>query len=259
MHFKPAPVLIALLALVALPLTLWAGGNQSPPFSPHVFEESPAFWIGLSAAGLGLFALDAPIRDLAGRDEVHSDAANRILNDGVEHLGEVYPLALAFAGFAAKGVLSNDRRAYRIAAEIAAAPAICQALAGTVKEVSGRLRPGQTDQPGMWREGGSSFISGHSITAWTLATVLAKNFPNQDADWLGLDDPQPVVPVICYTCATLVSIQRVYDKRHWSSDVYYGALAGYFSGSAAVWLGERYFPDRLTVSLGNPVSIRLNW
>ncbi|MCK4346267.1 MAG: phosphatase PAP2 family protein [Bacteroidales bacterium] len=39
-----------------------------------------------------------------------------------------------------------------------------------------------------------------------------------------------MVPVVAYSIATLTGISRVYENKHWSSDVLIGAVFGYAMG-----------------------------
>ena len=64
-----------------------------------------------------------------------------------------------------------------------------------------------------------SFPSGHTTTAWSVATVIA-----------GMYKDKPAVPVICYSLATLVGLSRLVENKHWTSDVLVGAVLGYSIG-----------------------------
>ncbi len=65
-----------------------------------------------------------------------------------------------------------------------------------------------------------SFVSRHATTAFAIATVFAEGYKSKKK-W---------VPVVAYSLASLVSISRVYDQKHWASDVFAGACLGYFTG-----------------------------
>lgn len=64
----------------------------------------------------------------------------------------------------------------------------------------------------------SSFISGHSLTAWSSAAVIASEYPNK---W---------VQISAYTAATGVSLTRVLAQQHFPSDVLLGSAAGWLIG-----------------------------
>ncbi len=68
-----------------------------------------------------------------------------------------------------------------------------------------------------------AFFSGHTVTAWSLATVIAKMY-----------NKTPVVPIICYSLATIAGLSNVTEDAHWFSDVFVGALVGYAIGSMVV-------------------------
>ncbi|MFT3825642.1 MAG: phosphatase PAP2 family protein [Chitinophagaceae bacterium] len=74
----------------------------------------------------------------------------------------------------------------------------------------------------------NSFPSGHTTTAFAIATVFAKRYKS-DA-WVG---------VTAYSLATLVGISRMTENRHWGSDVLAGGILGYLCGSAVVKNYER--------------------
>ncbi|MEO6000295.1 MAG: phosphatase PAP2 family protein [Chitinophagaceae bacterium] len=69
----------------------------------------------------------------------------------------------------------------------------------------------------------SSFASGHATVAFAVATVFAKQYSEY-----------PIVPIISYSAATLVSLSRMTENKHWASDVLVGAAIGYFSGRQVV-------------------------
>jgi len=68
-----------------------------------------------------------------------------------------------------------------------------------------------------------SFPSGHTITAWSLATVIASRYPHSFA-----------IGALSYTAATLCGLSRVTEKDHWLSDVLVGAALGYAIGRLVV-------------------------
>ena len=68
-----------------------------------------------------------------------------------------------------------------------------------------------------------AFPSGHTATAFSIATVFATQYKDHKA-----------VPVIFYSAATLVGISRLTEHEHWGSDVFAGALLGYLSGKQVI-------------------------
>jgi hypothetical protein len=68
-----------------------------------------------------------------------------------------------------------------------------------------------------------SFPSGHTATAFSIATVFAKQYSDIKA-----------VPVLFYSAATLVGISRLTEHEHWASDVFVGGILGYLCGNQVV-------------------------
>ena len=84
----------------------------------------------------------------------------------------------------------------------------------------------QFDQDLALKKPGSAFDafpSGHTATAFSIATVFALQYKDIKA-----------VPIISYTAATLVGISRLTEHAHWASDVFAGALLGYLCGRQVV-------------------------
>jgi membrane-associated phospholipid phosphatase len=79
-----------------------------------------------------------------------------------------------------------------------------------------------------------AFPSGHTATAFSIATVFALQYKDKKA-----------VPVICYSMATLVGLSRLTEHEHWASDVFVGALIGYLSGKQVVKHFNKTHPDLL--------------
>lgn len=65
----------------------------------------------------------------------------------------------------------------------------------------------------------TSMPSGHTQAAFSVASVFARSY--KEKKW--------VAPV-CYTLASLVGISRIYDNKHWLSDVVIGAALGTANG-----------------------------
>ena len=92
-----------------------------------------------------------------------------------------------------------------------------------IKMIADRARPleadgrgGFQDSPSRW---GSSFPSGHAITTWAMASVIAHQYPH----------PR-IVPIIAYTLASTVVFARVGARQHFPGDVMAGSAMGWFIG-----------------------------
>jgi hypothetical protein len=80
-----------------------------------------------------------------------------------------------------------------------------------------------TDNGKMPGSGYDAFPSGHTATAFSVATVYAMMYKDRLA-----------VPVISYTIASLVGLSRLTEHTHWGSDIFVGAALGYLCGRQVV-------------------------
>ena len=114
------------------------------------------------------------------------------------------------------------------------AESILFAAAVTVagKSLAGRARPSRDPDDatsfslgrGFGDDDYQSFPSGHSSAAFAAASAATGE--------IGRWRPEYRVPagIALYTGAALVGVSRMYDNRHWASDVVVGAAVGTFSG-----------------------------
>lgn len=90
-----------------------------------------------------------------------------------------------------------------------------------IKQATNRQRPiystGGT-RAGFWR-GGDSFPSGHSASAFAVATVFAREYRDHLA-----------VPIVAYSLAGAISVSRIGARRHWMSDIFAGGSLGFLLG-----------------------------
>ncbi len=107
-----------------------------------------------------------------------------------------------------------------------------------------------------------AFPSGHTATAFSIATVFASQYSDRK-----------MIPVICYTAATAVGISRLTEHEHWASDVFVGALIGYLSGKQVVnhfnrinrnplmppGSGQKRYTSITFIQRGNQTGISVVW
>src|SRR5664280_195084 len=77
-----------------------------------------------------------------------------------------------------------------------------------------------------------AFPSGHTATAFSIATVFASQYKDTKA-----------IPIICYSVATLVGISRLTEHEHWASDVFVGGIMGYLCGKQVVNKYNKTHPE----------------
>jgi membrane-associated phospholipid phosphatase len=188
---------------------------------------SPVRWKGrqwakfaaiTGATGIIMLTLDEPAQKMMLRNQNGTfKAASEVLYP----LGNRFP-PLMLAGLYATSLITHNRRLEHATLSVAKSLAISTVFYTSSKSVIRRQRPTRTEDPydfvaPFTKKGYTSFPSGHTNTAFAVATAFALEY--NDKKW---------VPWVAYSLATLTSISRLYDNRHWFSDVVIGASIGHF-------------------------------
>ena len=239
-----------------------------PYIKGYVFDTagilaSPAHWdkrdwatAGGAVAATGLvYTLDAGIRRAAQRNYSRSgnDAAKI-----AEHFGNGAYTLPAFAGAYGIGELAHDERLRFTGLYGFEAIAVSGLFEGVLKGAFGRHRPYTGDGRASWdgprlrsNADFTSFPSGHATAAFAGMTMVAMEY--EDSVW---------VPPLAYAMATATAVSRVYQDKHWGSDVVMGGAIGYFT-SRAIFRYHRAKPAAKTSFLPElqpgPNDIRLVW
>jgi membrane-associated phospholipid phosphatase len=119
-------------------------------------------------------------------------------------------------------------------------------LAFVMKGIAGRARPYvNTDDPhnysfmrGFKDSDYRAFPSGHAISAFAAAAAVtseAKRWWGTKAGW--------IVGSVLYTGAAGVAWSRMYDNKHWATDVLTGAAIGTFTGLKVVHYHHKTNPN----------------
>jgi hypothetical protein len=215
-------------------------------------------YAAVAAVGVTAFVFDGELNDISQQRSIHSEFNSDFFNT-IEPLGlrKIYVAAIPI--FVGHGLIFKDKKSMMVGGELFAGMQLANGITYLVKSGFGRKRPFESDSPFDFFEGGSSFYSGHVVNIFTFATILSKNYPKQDLSFIGVDRNLPLVPVISYSTAVLVGIQRLYGNTHWLSDVYFGALAGYGIGSLVMYLGNLVGERWLSIVPGDPPRVNLSF
>jgi len=144
--------------------------------------------------------------------------------------GEVIALP---ASLMAAGYIRHDQREISTALMAAEAYGDSAIVDLALKAVTRRQRPsdippGQPFTNTFFNGGkspfkGSSFPSGHAAAAFSVATVVADRYSRKR--W---------VSILAYGMATAISVSRVTENAHFTSDVFLGAAIGYTTAKYTV-------------------------
>jgi membrane-associated phospholipid phosphatase len=169
----------------------------------------------------GLIALDpTEARYFRGTSAFHG--FNRVFSSNATLVGTL----AAPVSFYAVGLIRKDEKMQRTALLIGEAVADAEILTTALKDATSRLRPSGaptgTSLSDSWfdnvgsRLKGGSFPSGHTIVAFSVATIVARRYGNHR--W---------VPYVSYGLAALVGFSRLTLSAHYLSDVFMGGALGY--------------------------------
>jgi len=134
----------------------------------------------------------------------------------------------------AMGLIRRDSKMKRTALLAGEAVGDAEVLTTVWKDATRRLRPAGIpsggnysdtwfDSGGSFLRGAGSFPSGHTIAAFSVATVVARRYGNHR--W---------VPYAAYGMAALVGFSRLSLLSHFVSDVFMGGALGYSIGRFTV-------------------------
>jgi len=187
--------------------------------SPFHLHSSDSKW--LAPVGLSTIALIATDRRTSGELVENGNNLNRLrISKDISRMGSLYATGGAAAIFYLAGRATHNDHARETGLLGAEALIDSSILVSVLKSVSQRQRPPTDHTSGEFFDGGSSFPSGHAISAWSLATVIDQEYGNH----------RPLVKVGVYGLATAVSLSRFTGRSHFLSDVLIGSAMGYGIG-----------------------------
>ena len=204
--------------------------------SPFHISKDNAYWVGAGVLTTAVLIAS----DQGSYNTLKEMTENTRFTNKASHiitqLGGTYGIGFLglFSGFS---FIINDDKA-KETSYLAVESFLTSGLWGIViKSLTGRERPSSknldSDGPGgRWsgplayfgRHKGKSissfdaFPSGHTATAFSIATVFANQY-----------NKNLIVPFISYGLASLVGISRIIEDTHWASDVFVGAVLGYLT------------------------------
>lgn len=168
----------------------------------------------------GLFFVD-PIEAGYFRNTKTFDEFKYIVNGNAAAIG----MGLTAASMYAIGRFRKDSKMQHTALLAGEAMADTAMVQTVLKDITMRVRPirypesgwfATSSSPTAYIRGNGSFPSGHSIEAFSIATIIARRYGNHR--W---------VPFAAYGLASLVGFSRLTLNVHFLSDVFMGGALGY--------------------------------
>lgn len=201
---------LVLLSLLLVPATARAQMASPPaPDGPYL-----SGWQGAAALGVvgALLLVDNGATQLVA---THRSALRDGVAKGFRRMGQPEVFATAALGTWAVGLASGSPRLQGAGMRMTAALGLAGLTTHGIKFLIGRARPNAEDADDFRLLGpGRSMPSGHTTVAFALAASAADEIRN------------PVATVLLYGAAAGAGVSRVYDRKHWLSDVALGAAIG---------------------------------
>ncbi len=190
-------------------------------------KKSALVTLGLIGTGVVLYTQDDKIRDYF---QDHQSSSSDNISTIAEKFGNgLYDLAF-LAVYGGSGYLLENEKMKETSILSFESFIVANTIGTVVKSAAGRTRPNEDEgstefSPFSFDSAHTSFPSGHTTSAFSIASVFADEY-----------DEKPWVGVTAYGLASAVALQRIYDDKHWASDVFAGAVLGTVVGKSVVYL-----------------------
>jgi membrane-associated phospholipid phosphatase len=187
--------------------------------SPLHWHRTDAKWLApLGLSTLGLIATD---QSTSSELVEYGDNLSRLrISKDISRLGSIYSTGGVAGILYLTGRTTHNDRLTETGLLGAEALINGVIVASALKTATQRQRPPEDHSSGEFFEGGSSFPSGHAMSAWAFATVIAQEYGHH----------RPLVQVGAYSLAAAVSLSRYTGRNHFLSDVLVGSAMGYGIG-----------------------------
>ena len=168
----------------------------------------------LAGATAALLATDVDIsNDLPNTQSQINNSRN------ISQIGSAYTLYAASAAFYLIGRHKDNDRLRETGWLAIMAITHSQIVVEALKLATGRERPEDNSGQGRFWKGKDGFPSGHAISSWAFASVVATEY-----------NDSKLIQAGAYGMATLVAVCRVTGRRHFPSDVLVGSSMGFLIG-----------------------------
>ena len=181
--------------------------------SPFRLQWADADWlVPLGVATGGTLATDTEFSKHLSSSPVRLRYSRDFSNFGVAGM------AAAGGGLYFLGRFAHDDQKREAGILAGEAAVDSYGVASTLKFAFGRERPLADSYRGHFLRGGDSFPSEHAAAAWSIASVIAHEYPGT------------LTTLVAYGAASAISASRITAKEHFPSDVLVGSAIGWFVG-----------------------------
>lgn len=222
--------------------------TDSARLNRPLFMRSDLKVLGFFAAGtILMFPLDRHLASVIRDEDLLTNRNLQRISSGFRFFGGPGPYLIGSSMYVV-GRLTHTRRAAELALHGTEAVVIGQVVSSVLKVSLGRARPYTSADTnprsfafgrGLRGSDWESFPSGHSTSAFAAAAAVSQ----ETAEWW--PRTRWIFGPILYGGAALVGMSRMYEDRHWASDVIMGAAVGTFAGLKTVRFNHTHEGNRL--------------
>lgn len=181
--------------------------------SPAHIRTVDAFWLApLVGVGGALLATDSDVSRGLSNSPNRLNRFSQISNVGVG------TLLGGGAGSYLLGLMTHNPHEQETGFLSMESLADALIVNNAVNFAAGRERPLIDNSRGRFWQNGRSFPSNHAVSAWSVASVIAHEYPG------------PLTKLLAYGLAAAVSASRVPAKQHFPTDVLVGSALGWLVG-----------------------------
>ena len=237
---RALPLRLASALTLALPLAPAAAqpADTTKVSTDPLFTERDAMIAGVFAIStMAMWSLDRSLARTVRDDDLQNQRFLRETSNVVRDIGHPGSTIIGVTMYAA-GRLTGSKRWADLGLHGTEALYAGAAVAGVIKVLAGRARPyvDTTDiEPrdfqflrGRGTGDYKSFPSGHTTAAFAAASAVT----SETSRWW--PKATPYIATLMYGGALSVGVSRMYENKHWASDVAMGAAIGTFSGLKVV-------------------------
>ncbi len=236
--------IILMLLLLQAPATAVRAQEPDSSRVPAPFFSARDAWLaaGFVAGTVAMLPLD---KRLAHNFRQPVNQASPTLRDAADFfrfMGQPAPQIIGPSLYIA-GRLGHWHHIAALGLHGTEAMLLSTAITGSIKLLVGRARPFVTADTnstsfafgrGLHGAKYQSFPSGHATTAFAVASSVTSEVGHWVDETHGWPGWKYVIGVTMYGGASLIALSRIYDDKHWASDIMAGAAIGTFSGSKVV-------------------------
>lgn len=213
--------------------------------SPLNYDSKDFQKIGiLSSAVILTSSIDDEIKNLI---RTNFDSTNSLLSN-FDSYYHIEFMSVAIIGTYIFSSLTENNSLRNLSTNLLSSSLLTSLTTFGIKTFFGRSRPYVTDNQYElnWLEFEDKFLSfpsGHTSLAFSFSTIMAEEKNNF------------IWKSFWYSAATLVGISRIYNNKHWFSDVLMGAAIGYFTAKFVLSKNKNNMSGNLNLPTNNIVIL----